>query len=234
MTRLERLMGIALLLSARRRLRAEALAREFGISERTVYRDLRALQASGFPVQGTPGDGYRLPSDAFLRPLAFTEAEAAALSIAASALASSADEGLRETLGSALSKLESGLGPEVRAGVRSRRASVAFPPGTTKAKPKDGPLGEVLEAVRARQVLSFDYDAVTGKRSENRRVEPLGLVRLPDGWLLVAHCLSRQAARAFRLDRMQRLRVGEPFAPRPGGAFAEVIAAEEEKRRRGS
>jgi predicted DNA-binding transcriptional regulator YafY len=38
----------------------------------------------------------------------------------------------------------------------------------------------------------LDYDAVTGKRSENRRVEPLGLVRLADGWLLVAHCLSRE------------------------------------------
>ena len=229
--RLERLMGMALLLSARRRLRAEALASEFGISERTVYRDLRALQEAGFPVTGTPGDGYRVPLDAFLRPLALTEAEAAALSLAGRALASTADEALRTTLGSALSKLESGLGSEVRAGVKSRRASVAFAP--TRAR--EGPVGEVLEAVRTRHVVSFDYDAVTGKRSVNRRVEPLGLVRLPDGWLLIAHCLSRDAARAFRLDRMRRVRVRpEQFAPRPGGAFAEVIAAEEEKRRRGS
>ena len=231
MARLERLLGMALLLSARRRLRAAALASELGISERTVYRDLRALQDAGFPIQGTPGDGYRLPFDAFLRPLAFTEAEAAALSIAAHTLASTADEALRETLGSALSKLESGLRSEARAGARLRRESVAFPPG----KAKDGPVGQVLEAVRARNLLCFDYDAVTGKRSLNRRVEPLGLVRLPDGWLLIAHCLARDAARAFRLDRMRRVRVRpEQFAPRPGGAFAEVIAAEEEKRRRGS
>ena len=40
MTRLERLSSIALALSARRRLRAQELAKEFRVALRTVYRDV--------------------------------------------------------------------------------------------------------------------------------------------------------------------------------------------------
>src|SRR5262249_41388197 len=81
--RLERLLGMALLLSARRRLRAEELARRFEVSLRTVYRDVRALQNAGFPVAGTAGDGYLLPAGSQLRPLALDPAEAEALALGA-------------------------------------------------------------------------------------------------------------------------------------------------------
>src|SRR5580765_7157526 len=80
--RLDRLLGIALLLSARRRLRAQALAEHFEISLRTVYRDIRSLMEAGFPIVGTPGDGYQLPSTSHLRPLAMDPAEAEALVMA--------------------------------------------------------------------------------------------------------------------------------------------------------
>ncbi|MBK7657600.1 MAG: HTH domain-containing protein [Betaproteobacteria bacterium] len=60
--RASRLLSILILLQHRARLTADALAQEFGVSERTIYRDIDELGAAGIPVIGDrgPGGGFRL------------------------------------------------------------------------------------------------------------------------------------------------------------------------------
>jgi len=78
--RADRLVSLVLLLQARGRTTGLALARELGVSVRTIYRDLAALSAAGVPVlaESGPGggcqllEGYRFP----LRGLRPEEAEA--------------------------------------------------------------------------------------------------------------------------------------------------------------
>jgi predicted DNA-binding transcriptional regulator YafY len=61
--RADRLVSLILLLQARGRVTARALAGELGVSVRTVYRDLAALGAAGVPVVtgSGPGGGCRPP-----------------------------------------------------------------------------------------------------------------------------------------------------------------------------
>lgn len=230
MKRLERLVSIALVFATRRRLRAADLAAQFSVSERTVYRDVHALQQAGFPIEGSAGDGYRVATSAYLRPLAFGEAEAAALVMAAELLGTSADPPLRDRLASATAKLESTLSAEVRARVRRQRAAVFV---ATSGRWPAGPLGQVMSAVDTREVLRIRYAPVSDRGSTTRDVEPLGLVRIAHGWLMVAYCRLREDVRAFRVDRIQEARsTGERFAARPDVSFAEVV--ERERRRFGS
>ena len=51
------------------------LAREAGVSLRTVYRDIAALQALGAEIEGEPGVGYILRPGFLLPPLMFSEEE---------------------------------------------------------------------------------------------------------------------------------------------------------------
>ncbi len=157
MKRLDRLLGIALLLSARRRLKAEELARRFGVSLRTIYRDVRALQDGGFPVAGAAGDGYLLPPGSQLRPLALAPTEAEALVMGARLLNTVADAALRTRLASAALKLEAALGPEAVRGVRDHESTVLMP----SLGPKDpGPLTLLMEAVKRREVVTIRYHGV--------------------------------------------------------------------------
>ncbi len=60
--RADRLVSLLLLLQARGRMTARALAHELEVSERTIYRDIDALGMVGIPVYGDPGPegGYSL------------------------------------------------------------------------------------------------------------------------------------------------------------------------------
>lgn len=193
------------------------------MSERTVYRDLRALQRAGFAVEGNAGDGYRMPADAFLRPLALRETEAEALAMAAQILGASADERLHERLSAALAKLESALTPAARGRVRDHQRQMAV---SRMAQRDGGPVAAILDALSARQVLQIRYRSIAGAPSE-RAIELLGLVALENAWLLIAFCRLRQAARAFRVDRIEHLAASaETFEPREGLSFAEVLERE--------
>ncbi|MCA9541230.1 MAG: HTH domain-containing protein [Myxococcales bacterium] len=62
---------------------AERLAETFGVSVRTLYRDIAALRSMGVPVVGEPGIGYHLSESALLDGVRLTPAEVGALLLGA-------------------------------------------------------------------------------------------------------------------------------------------------------
>jgi len=69
MSRSDRLFKITQLLRSGTHHRAQDLAAQLGVSDRTLYRDMDTLRSSGFPVSGTPGTGYHLTEDIQIPPL---------------------------------------------------------------------------------------------------------------------------------------------------------------------
>ena len=53
--RADRLLSLLMLLQTRGQMTAVSLSKELEVSERTIYRDIDALSASGVPIYGEPG-----------------------------------------------------------------------------------------------------------------------------------------------------------------------------------
>src|SRR5262245_58420406 len=82
MNKTERLFALAEHLRARRTgVTAETLAERFGVTVRTIYRDLDALRAAAMPLAAERGrgGGYALDRSYSLPPVNFTAREAAVL-----------------------------------------------------------------------------------------------------------------------------------------------------------
>ena len=79
-----RLLSILMLLQARGRLTAGALAQAMEVSERTVLRDIAQLSAAGVPLRGERGrqGGFQLREGWSTRLTGMTEPEAQALLLA--------------------------------------------------------------------------------------------------------------------------------------------------------
>lgn len=60
-------------------LRAADAARILGVTVRTLYRDIEALRAAGFPIEGHAGVGYSMPVGPACGPLSFSRDELRAL-----------------------------------------------------------------------------------------------------------------------------------------------------------
>jgi predicted DNA-binding transcriptional regulator YafY len=242
--RADRLVSLALLLQARGRLSARALAAELEVSVRTVYRDIAALNAAGVPVvtESGPGggcwllDGYRFP----LRGLSADEAEALLMLGVPAAVA---ELGLADALAAAQRKIR----------VTARAASGTDDAGPGRARGDGGGDGggpsalvhldlprwfgaseatpwlrTLATAVRGRRRLRIGYrrgdrDGERGAES-SRVICPLGLVNKAGTWYLVAAATPRSAGEdpagagpsVFRVGRVSSaLVLPDPFTRPP-------------------
>ncbi len=208
MNRVDRLVAIVLHLQAKRLVTARELADYFGISERTVYRDMVALGEAGVPISAAAGEGYSLVAGYHLPPVMFTPREATALALGAQFVLQRTDQSFRRDAESAALKLRSALPVETRAYVEALTDAVdvrtpTVAPGLEGLKPNA--FATVHEAIVRRRVLSLVYHRPASDERTCRDVEPLGLIYLQDRWQLVAHCRLRKGIRHFRLDRIERM-----------------------------
>lgn len=201
MRRADRLFQIVQLLRRRRITTAARLSEELEVSERTIYRDVRDLIASGVPIEGEAGVGYALPRGFDLPPLMFQDDEIEALVLGARMVESWSDPALVRAAGRALEKIEAVLPDRLRPRVA---ASALFAPSFHIPESATAHLAELRAAVSERRKIRFGYAREGGARS-TRTALPLGLFFMGTGWSLAAWCELRVQFRSFRLDRIHDL-----------------------------
>ncbi|HMA33554.1 MAG TPA: YafY family protein [Chloroflexia bacterium] len=215
MNRTDRLLAIVLELRARHYTRAEDLAGQFEVSVRTIYRDVLALCEAGVPVVSTPGYGYALAPGYFLPPLMLTADEAGMLLLGAAFVAEQVDAPYRGAVDQARKKIDKLLPEPTRREVEVLQDWLRFVGRGRREPALDARLGLIREAIQAHDVLQFTYQTRHGAPG-TRQVEPHGLVCVDGRWIMGAYCRTREAVRAFRLDRMDDLRrLDERFTRRP-------------------
>ncbi|GLQ53441.1 helix-turn-helix transcriptional regulator [Devosia nitrariae] len=199
MSRAERLLALLELLRRHRRpVSGPALARELGISIRTLYRDLDSLRAQGAAIDGAPGLGYVLQPGFVLPPLMLTSDEIDALCLGLDWVHDRADPGLAASAANLRAKIEAVLPPE-KARTMMSSTSLAGPPAHPLPDAVD--LGAVRAAIRDHHVIEIVYRGETGQ-STNRRIWPFMIGYFDSVRLIGAWCELRGGIRHFRTDRI--------------------------------
>jgi predicted DNA-binding transcriptional regulator YafY len=204
MSRAERLQLILSLIKTSPGIRPADLAARCRVSERSIFRDLHALQALGLPVHFDRG--YRLPSPAFLPALHLTGEEALALRVAASRGAKREGPMARALL-SAQSKLALRLEPASPSlGGQMPLALPGVPSGSTDAAHL---LSILQEAMATGRRLTIKYARTEGGRPRSIDLTPRHLSLREDGWLLMADDPAKHRSRTIRLDQIKEASLSE-------------------------
>ncbi|WP_437879414.1 helix-turn-helix transcriptional regulator [Pseudomonas sp. LRF_L74] len=212
MNRTDRLLALILHLHTRRHVTAEQLAEHFGLSVRTIYRDLAALGEAGVPIAVEAGLGYSLMKGYSLPPVSFTEQEASALATGGMLVGQLTDESLRGRMRSALAKVRAVLPATQQARLDVLESSLS---SAAKPVPAQVSLDLLQQALSHRRVLCFGYQGVNRDEATEREVEPQGLIYYMERWHLIGWCRLRGDYRDFRTDRMRDVRMlDETTAPR--------------------
>lgn len=204
MNRLDRLTAILIHLQTKRVVRAQELADRFGVSLRTVYRDVRSLEEAGVPIGAEAGVGYFL-ENYHLPPVMFTNAEASALVFGAKLVAQYADASVQAGFDSALYKIKSVLKGTEKEHLDDLDSQLTVMRPAAYPATADQTLNTLQEAIVGRKRLQLTYKTPYADTSTEREVEPIGLVHYGGSWHLIAHCQLRQDYRDFRTDRIQAI-----------------------------
>lgn len=216
MNRLDRLTAILIQLQSKRTVRAQEIADRFGISLRTVYRDVRSLETAGVPVIGEAGVGYALVEGYRLPPVQFTREEAAAFMTAEKLVGPYTDTGVAGQYRAGLLKIRAVLRlAEKDLMAELDEAVQVVPKNQAKVAPTDQSLSAILQSLASKEVLSIRYKGQKDAKAVQRAIEPIGVFYRNETWYVVAWCRLREDVRNFRLDQMQGIfPTGEQFAVR--------------------
>lgn len=196
MRRADRLMQLVQLLRDGDLHKAADLAAATGVSLRSIYRDMEVLAASGVPIEGERGVGYRVTAAITLPPLNLTLTELEALHLGLAAVAEGGDPELAAAARAVTSRLDAVM-PEDRA---AHPATFAIYPFADAARGFQH-LPTVRQAIRTRQKLAVTLDGA------EQTVRPLRLDYWGRLWTCVVWSETARDFADLRLDKITALRV---------------------------
>ena len=211
MSRAQRLLDLIQVLRRHRfPVSGAALARELGVSLRTLYSDIEALKAQGARIDGEAGVGYVLRPGFMLPPLMFSEDEIEALVLGSRWVAGRADAPLGKAARNALAKIGAVLPDDLRNKLDATPLLIG--PGERIAA-GDAELPAIREAIRTERKLRIAYADQHGALTR-RTVWPFALGFFDRVRVVVAWCELRRNYRHFRTDRISTLKLTDTRYPR--------------------
>lgn len=214
--RADRLLSLLIMLQTRGRMTAQALAAEFEVSVRTIYRDIEALSMAGVPVYAErgPGGGCALLDSYRTNLTGLTDDEVRALFML-SIPTQLADLGVSQEIKTALLKLTAALPAHLREDERSVRQRIHLDPtGWSKSDEPVPHLATIHQAVWQNRQLHLTYRRPFPMRDRVERViSPYGLVAKAGRWYLVAAYHGQ--AYPYRLSHVLGVRLMEESFTRP-------------------
>lgn len=201
MSKAQRLVALIIAVNIRRHFTVSELAAEFGVSYRTIWRDLRELEDLGMPLYAEvgAGGGYRVAHERLLPPMSWTEHEALAMYFAAASLRYLGALPFEAEIQSVLHKILRVVPPDVRESIEELKDRVAIWHPQRSGSSHD--LTALISASVHRQPVRVVYDGLPAPTT--RDIHPVGVYVYQGFWYCPAYCYHSEDFRLFRLDRIR-------------------------------
>lgn len=225
--KIDRLVGIIMVLLDKERIGARELASMFEVSPRTIYRDIDAIGRAGIPIRSAPGmgGGFEIMQEYKVDKNVFSTADLSAILMGLSSLSSMVRG---DELANALAKVKSFI-PADKAdeiGLKANQICIDLSPWIG-SQSTQAYLEVIKTALQDCRLVSFGYIAHHGRETV-RTAEPYQLVLKGGHWYFQGYCHMRKDFRLFSLSRMSNLQMEEEkFEPRdyqkPALDFEEIL-----------
>ena len=204
--RFDRIIAILIQLQSKRIVKAQDLADRFQVSLRTIYRDIRTLEASGVPIASEAGVGYSIMEGYRLPPVMFTREEASSFVAAEKLMQKYTDKTLGSYHESAMFKIKSVLRGSQKDWITALESQVDIGPAPDLFN-KDIPdaLEILFESIAEKQQVKLLYYGIESTKPIERIIEPVGIFHENNYWYVMGYCHLRADYRQFRTDRMEAI-----------------------------
>lgn len=205
MNRIDRVTAILIQLQSAKVVKAQDIADRFGISLRTVYRDIRTLEEAGVPLIGEAGIGYSIMEGYRLPPVMFTMQEATAFLTAEKLIEKITDTSTVENYKSAMYKVRAVLKSSEKEFLETAGRHIQVVRRQTLSVIPDNLIQTILKGITEKKVLRMCYSAKYSEENTERHIEPIGISFISNRWHLIGFCRLRNDYRDFRIDRVESL-----------------------------
>jgi predicted DNA-binding transcriptional regulator YafY len=204
--RVDRLHAILVHLQSKKKVTAQEIADRFGLSLRTVYRDIKALDEAGVPIIGEAGIGYSVMEGYRLPPILFTREEASSLLVGAKFVQRFTDRSDRRHFDGAMYKVKAVLRSADKEFVEEldSRIAIRINPAPDE-NDSDLQVAALRQSLVERRLIRLQYRSAYKEEMTDREVEPIGLLYYSMSWHLIGWCRLRQDYRDFRIDRIRQV-----------------------------
>lgn len=206
LSRIDRISALLVQLQSRPVVKASEMADRFGISLRTIYRDIRTLSEAGIPICGNPGIGYSLIEGYKLPSLMFSKEEAMAFLTAEKMIEQLTDVQNSNYFRQGMDKIRAALRSVDKNDLHNMDNTIAVYKSRNVRQSLPNLLQTILSSIKDKLIIEIEYTDVDGNKSK-RALEAVGVTYSHPNWYLSAWCHLRETYRVFRLDRIVQIQV---------------------------
>jgi len=221
-SRIRRLMQILMTLQAGKPYAVDEFSRMFGTSRRTIFRDLKELQAIGVPYHYDPkAKGYRIKPDFFLPPLDLSLQEALSLLLLAHRANNLIQLPFRRSALLAALKIENNLPPQIRNYCNALLRNITtVPAAQAPTEHLDEVFHKLQQAIAKKRRVQLHYHSLYEGKIIELELWPYHLLYNNRAWYVLGRSSLHGTVRTFKLNRIRELVVSEkcfvqdrPFDP---------------------
>jgi len=209
--RITRIVHILTTLQAGKSYNVSEMSRMFGTSRRTIFRDLKELQAIGIPYSYSAREkGYVIKPDFFLPPIDLNIQEALSILLLAEKTAAKVQSPFKGSALQAALKIENNLPPAIK-----KYCNKSLKHITTKVSPQapldnlDKTFGRLQKAILKKHEVEIVYRSLFDKKELTLKICPYHLLYSQRAWYLLGYSRTHRSIRTFKLNRIRQLQILE-------------------------